>query len=82
MIGDICSVARKVFSRRFLGDACECTQTETGSQSARDAFDFAAPVAEVEQKVKLEAACFDVVDAFGTMVVVQDFDGFQFNQQR
>ena len=45
-----------------------------------DAFDFQARLSEVEQKTKMQACCFQIIQALGAMKVVDGLRYFQFDE--
>jgi len=51
------------------------------SQAPNDAFDFAARLAEVQQPAQTQARRLEVVQALGTMAIVQCLDGLELHDQ-
>jgi hypothetical protein len=52
-----------------------------GSQAVGHAIGLQARLTEIQQKAELRVGCFVVVDALGSMCLVQHFHGFQLDQE-
>ena len=52
-----------------------------GSQAVGHAIGLQARLTEIQQKAELRVGCFVVVDALGSMCLVQRFHGLQFDQK-